>query len=857
MKSVTQSVFFAVAMAFSASALQAQPFELVSKSGNPDFYGGVGNRNSGIGCSMTADGTRLVFVSEAFNLFSPDVNNEADAIFFEPGDHSLNPLTLGGAGEQLDASINDAALSANGRYLAFTSSASNLPDSDGTTQAYRYDALTRNIEIVSLMDDGSRMPTVRDVVISGQGDFVVLRSDDQLWLRDIALGQTTLISKSADGTPAEQSPFGPAISASGDFVIFYSSATNLVPDDTNNQRDVFVYNRIQDSLSRIMGMGNTEPSSESTTGSINAGGRWIAFDSFASNLIPGDSNGQRDVFLYDRETGAIKRISGDASGVGGDSSSSSPEISPDGRFVAFTSRAETLVPGLSGNESRIYVYDRLEDRLMHIDSDADTPLGLCIGNDTSTLTIAFSTTSHPLIGQNISYRQVVLQQFELDSMTRQSVAPLMSMIASSTVPALRTIIGDDQSAEPALSADGRYLAFTTEAGNILGQAPAIGQVVRLDLETDAIDIASLDLDGAPADASAPSISDEGRRVAFSSGSATLVIDDTNDRPDIFVHDFALDQTLRASIASDSSEANDSSDSPVISSDGSTVVFRSEADNLVADDTNDERDIFVHRLAIGTTVRASVSTLGMESAERSSSPDISGTGRFVVFDSRGNFTDGDNLPAFSCQIWLRDIVLATTELISAMPDGTPADGCSEEARISEDGRWIAFSSTAALDPAFPTFPDPATSALFLHDRQTGATQLVSLDSDGEPLSADAGAPMASDASAVIFQVSDQGRSPGDRSDRGSAASDSPIYVRFPFDGRTQRINPQTVDGLPPNAELIPYAIDASGRYAYFVSSAGNLISGMNNSERDIYRVDLDVLLRDSFEAGIAGQPGSEN
>lgn len=857
MKPVNQSVFLAVTMAFAACALHAQPFELVSKSGNPDFYDGVGNQDSDIGCSISADGSLLAFQSRAFNLFSTDINSEKDVFVFEPASHSLSPLRANGAGEQFDASTGDAALSANGRYLAFTSSASNLPDADGTTQAYRYDAVTSGIEIVSLMDDGSRMPTVRDVVISGEGNFVVLRSDDQLWLRDIALDQTTLISKSADGTPAEQSPFGPAIAASGDFVIFYSSATNLVPNDTNGQRDVFVYDRVQDSLSRIMAMGNTEPNSESTTGSISADGRWIAFDSFDSNLIPGDSNFERDVFVYDRESGGIQRISEDASGVGGNSFSSAAQISQDGRFIVFNSRADNLVPGLTGIEDRLFLYDRLEDHLIHIENEAVSPLGSCIGNDTSTVTVAFSTASHPLIGQNISYRQIVLEKFEIDSMTRQSLAPSMSMIASSTVPALRTVIGDDQSDEPALSADGRYLAFTTEAGNILGEAPATGQVVRMDLETNAIDIASLDLDKAPADASAPSISDEGRRVAFRSGSTTLVIDDTNDRPDIFVHDFALEQTLRASVATDGSETNDSSDSPVISSDGSTVAFRSEADNLVAGDTNGVRDIFVRRLAIGTTVRASVSTLGMQGTERSSSPDISGNGRFVVFDSKGNLTDGDDLPAFSCQVWLRDLTLATTDLISFLPDGSPADGCSEEARISANGRWIAFSSTAALDSAFPAFPDSGTSALFLHDRQTGTTQLVSLDSDGEPLSADSGAPMASDASALLFRISDQDRSSGDGSERGGALSDSAIYVHFPFQARTQRINPQTVDSLPPNADLVPYAIDADGRHAYLVSSAGNLISGMNNEVRDIYRVDLDVLLRDSFEAGIAGEPGSEN
>lgn len=863
MKKIMKSSCMVIAMICAACALHAQPFELVSKSGDANFYAGLGNQNSDIGCSMSADGSRMSFASNAFNLFSTDINNKKDVFIFEPVGHSLAVASVKNSGEL--ASGSSPALSASGRYITFNSSASNLPGANGSSHIYRYDSLNGNIEIVSLMDDGSTMPSARDSSISAGGNFLAFRSDNQIWLRDIALGQTTLISKAADGTPANDDAFQPKIAASGDYVVFYSSATNLVPDDTNNQRDVFVYDRIQDSLSRIMAMGNTEPNLESSAGSISANGRWIAFDSLATNLVPGDSNAQRDVFLYDRQSGSVQRISEDASGIGGNATSSNAAISQNGRFVIFNSRADNLVAGLTDNKDRIFLYDRLADHLLHIDNEVYLPLGSCIGNNASTVTIAFSTTSHPLVPQNISYRQILLERFEIDAMTGPSLAPSMSTIASSTVPALRTVIGDAPSDDPALSADGRYLSLTTEAGNILGAAPAIRQLVRMDLQTEAIDIASLDLDGAPADGNEPSISAQGRYIAFRSGATTLVDDDTNSRPDIFVRDLTTDQTLRASIASDGSEANDSSDSAVISADGSAVVFRSQAENLVVDDSNGQRDIFVHHLASRITERVSISTLGMASTDRSSNPDISASGRFVVFQSRSNLTDDGNLPVSCSQIWLRDLQLATTELISRLPDGSIGDGCNSEPQISDNGGWIVFTSTSPLDPAFPDFPPPPIEdedepeAMFLHDRQTGMTQLVSLSPNGEPLLVDSGPVQAADSSAILFRgvEPDPLRRLQPENVLNAGNSVGSLYVRYPFESRTQQIHAQTVDGLPPNSELEPHAIDTSGRHAYVVSSAGNLISGMNNGVRDIYRVDLDILLRDGFETGIAGKPGPGN
>ncbi|HMJ31064.1 MAG TPA: hypothetical protein VK512_20330, partial [Xanthobacteraceae bacterium] len=197
----------------------------------------------------------------------------------------ITPVSTSGSGP---------SISADGRYVAFRSDASNLVPGD----------------------------------TNGTGDVFV---------RDLQTGAITRVSTNASGDQGNSASGDPSISADGRYVAFYSSASNLVPGDTNFLADVFVRDlqtgaitRVSTNASGVQGNGGEHPSVSSWSPSISADGRYVAFDSYASNLVPGDTNGYADVFVRDLQTGAITRVSTNASGDQGNSFSSNPSISADG-----------------------------------------------------------------------------------------------------------------------------------------------------------------------------------------------------------------------------------------------------------------------------------------------------------------------------------------------------------------------------------------------------------------------------------------------------------------------------------------------------------------------------------------------
>src|SRR5690606_11863360 len=141
-----------------------------------------------------------------------------------------------------------------------------------------------------------------------------------------------------DGTQADRNSLVPSISADGRFVAFQSVATNLVPGDTNGNNDVFVHDRQTGVTQRVsVASDGAQGNGISTTASISADGRFVAFQSAASNLVPGDTNGATDVFVHDRQTGVTERVSVASDGAQGNANTSEASLSADGRYVAFQS----------------------------------------------------------------------------------------------------------------------------------------------------------------------------------------------------------------------------------------------------------------------------------------------------------------------------------------------------------------------------------------------------------------------------------------------------------------------------------------------------------------------------------------
>jgi WD40-like Beta Propeller Repeat len=387
---------------------------------------------------------------------------------------------------------------------------------------------------------------------------------------------------------------GPAIDADGSVVAFDSAASTLVPGDSNGEADVFVRDRTTGTLERVSVRSNgAQANGLSTRPAIDAAGNLVAFDSSASNLVSGDTNSELDVFVHNRTNNKTQRVSVSSDEVEGTGSSSSPSIA--GRFVSFISSSPNLVPGDTNNAEDVFVRD-------------------------------------------------------LSAGTTERVS-----VSSSGVQ------GNSSSTFASLSATGRFVVFSSFANN-------------------------------------------------------LVAGDTNGQFDSFIHDRQTGVTERVSVSSDEIQGNFQSVAPTVSKNGRFVAFYSDATNLVPDDTNDRTDIFVRDRQTGMTERDSVSS-NEEQADGSSpepgvrgfnasGPDISPDGRYVAFfSSATNLVPGDTntCPLFFSQsgtcpdAFVRDRVAGTTTRVSVFPDGSQSNERNSDPVISDDGLVVAFWSAEALAP----------------------------------------------------------------------------------------------------------------------------------------------------------------
>jgi Tol biopolymer transport system component len=386
---------------------------------------------------------------------------------------------------------------------------------------------------------------------------------------------TSRVSVASDGAQADDDSglYTVSISADGRYVVFDSLATNLVSDDTNGYSDAFVHDRRTGETRRVsVASDGTQGFGDSDRPSISADGRYVAFDSFSSNLVSDDANDVRDVFVHDLQTGQTSLVSIASDSTQGNQFSYGAFLSADGRYVVFASYASNLVSGDTNDAADIFVRDRQTGQ-------------------TSRVSIASDGTQ-----------------------------------------------GADHSLLPSISADGRYVAFFSYASN-------------------------------------------------------LVSGDTNGYPDVFVHDRQTGQTTRVSVASDGAQGNEGSGEPSLSADGRFVAFASNATNLVGGDTNGYADVFVHDCQTGETGRVSIASDGTQGNDGSAGPSLSATGRFVAFYSMAyNLVSND--ANFTFDVFVHDRQTGETSFASVSSDGKKANGASIVQSISTTGRYVAFASGAS-------------------------------------------------------------------------------------------------------------------------------------------------------------------
>jgi len=300
----------AVSILLNAAGAQTAPIERVSVGLSGEANGASGALGSGLPI-MFGDNRYVAFYSDATNLVADDTNGKGDFFVY---DRALQTT------ERIPAGINGASdgailsVSADGRYFAFNSLSSSLVvgDSNATSDIFIYDRQTQSYERI----EGS----------SGAGN-----------------GYSS----------------GARISGDGNVVAFHSAASNLVAGDTNGNPDCFIYDRGTATIERVLGVGGAQDNSGAAPTSISYDGRYVAFYSAGTNLVAGDTNGVSDTFIYDRVSGSFERISVASNGDQANGNSDYASISPDGRFVAFASEASNLVAGDTNGVRDIFVHDRL------------------------------------------------------------------------------------------------------------------------------------------------------------------------------------------------------------------------------------------------------------------------------------------------------------------------------------------------------------------------------------------------------------------------------------------------------------------------------------------------------------------
>lgn len=807
-----------------------------------------------------------------------------------------------------------SSISADGRFAAFVSSAGNLlpgqpPPTTLWRNVYLDDRQTGARILVSRSSASAVTGGNRDAdqpVVSADGRFVVFQSDatnlvaglsdtndtTDLFLFDRIAGTTRLVSRSsASATTTGQGPSGDAvISADGRYVSFVSRATDLVAGQNGSPpgafSNVFLFDQVAGTMalvSHAQGMPAREADDRSLFPSISTDGGWVAFLSYATDLVMGQAGGSTpDVFLYERAAGTVSlasRTNGSSTIGSGVEEEGPPSLSADGRFVAFTSSNGNVVPGQSGPKARnVFVFDRVtESTALASRSHASATVPGDQGSFAPALSadgryVAFLSAATDLVAGQTSSASFPAENAFLHDLT---LGTTIVVSRSSTDP-LATANGG--AFFPRISGDGSFVVFGSGATNLVAGQPGepdfqqnlylfdrtAGTNRRISRPAGVAvseDRYSLD----------PLFSTDGSSVAYTSRAADLVagVIDVNQRDDAFRYSRLADANALLSGRDPGSPAvtpaGNFAFSSLVSADGRFVTYSSEAKLLVAGqiDTNGELDVFLFDRLAGTTALVShAAGSSVQAANDSSFPiGISLDGRFVTFNSRStNLVPGQVDSNTFEDVFIYDRLSGTNTLASrsvASP-GTAGNVSSLGSRPSPDGRYVPFQSYA--DDLVPGQTDPGqTHSVFLYDRVTGATELISHASGSPALepNGDSGSPAVSpDGRYVAFASSATNLVSGPADTNGLV--DLFLYDRAT--GTTILLS-RNAAGNAPNGGSGSPAFAGGGRCIAFVSGASDLVPGVTdaNGTSDVFLYSFEsggiILVSRAHGAAAAGNDSS--
>jgi Tol biopolymer transport system component len=840
--------------------------------------------------------------------------------------------------------------------------------------------LSSNGRFVLFASTANNLSTINNTALLQQGP-----SPLNVYLRDRVHRRTTLVSVNLSGTAGGNGDSVPAgLSSDGRYALFESRASDLVPGDTNNATDIFVrdmasHTTVLVSVSTNLGLAN----GVSRSSVMTPDGRYVAFVSEASNLVENDTNRVPDIFLRDLESHTTSLISVGATPACHGAffcGSESPDISADGRYVAFYSTATNLVSGVT-NQFGIYVRDTIAGMTILASTDARTIMQSVFGVSSNIVSynqaisangryVAFQASMRvPTIASGAILRfsletgltDIVNTNayfprsdiyYEIHTLSVTPDGRFIAFVAntndnSGTTTCIylwdaqtRTtiLVSGDLNGHvpihstcdwPSVDQTGRFVAFLSSATNLVTNVLDGDYHLYLrDLQTGSTALIDTDTNGIGSSvtpSTRPGLSENGRLVAFESPDGNLVPDDRNHAYDVFVRHarnsrFDLISVRDPALASVTANGQSAIDASALSGDGRWVAFSSDADNLIANDTNALRDVFVRDLLYPTNVLVSVATNGAGGDGPSTEAAISSNGRFVAFTSLAdNLVAGDSNGVRD--VFVRDLQSGTTALASIGFNGAgPGNHESYSPALSPDGRYVLFRSratnlgtdsfsgtenlfvrdlhlartyaltTSGMYPgSAPIFsPDGtlivynSTSRLYLWSVQSSSVVYTNIGGFRVAISQDNQriayiGPPPSFLSAIDrlstsnWPISRSYSAPESAGLRFSDDSRLLVYAvstapnqsvqvfLYDFQTRATNLISQGMDGLTPgNADSDSPIISPDGRYIIYRSLASNLVAGAeNNRSANIFKFDRTLGVTALLTSGFNGSGPSNN
>jgi Tol biopolymer transport system component len=415
-----------------------------------------------------------------------------------------------------------------------------------------------------------------------------------------APGLTSIVSVASDGSQSNGISINSGLSDDGRFVVFESQATNLVPNDTNASSDVFLRDRLLGTTTRIsVTSSGVQVQKGGRLPVISGDGTKAAFTSQSPFFAPGDGNMLADIIVRDLTNGSITLASVNMAGVAGNGAAGWADLSQDGRFVAFTSQAGDLVPGDDNDLFDAFVRDMQSGVTERISVATD-------GTQADAPTVDISITpdgrfvAFTSIATNLAPGDVGAQY---DIFVRDRLLGTTELISNTPIGTS----GSQDSFYPAISADGRFVTFMSRSVDLVpGDDNGIADVFVKDRLTGAMELVSVGWQGEPViePSDYPDISADGRFVVFGSLADNLIepppagVGDHHEDHEIFLRDRLLGTTQQVSLTPDGEQADSGSINPIMTPDGTFISFDTYATDIAAgaQDTNLSTDVVVCTLS---------------------------------------------------------------------------------------------------------------------------------------------------------------------------------------------------------------------------------------------------------------------